>query len=205
MSYWSEGGGSARDEEEEVEGSINEEDGGEAEWICINLGSLEGGSVRILEGLGVFEGLVGNNLGEEELEEPEGAEEREEKPLAAVRSELSATPVVAEASLAVPAGPSTAKHISRVSRQGNKEVRGQPWFEEIIEGTRLGRIKRRRGGKVSHDGRERVEWSVVEYEEGDMEGEEAEQELGGEEGERGGKRKAGEISGEEDVVMRGGN
>jgi hypothetical protein len=47
------------------------------------------------------------------------------------------------------------------------QARGAPWFEELVENTRLGRIKQQRGGHSSHDGRVRVEWEVVEWEEGD--------------------------------------
>ena len=44
-----------------------------------------------------------------------------------------------------------------------REVQGAPWFEEMIEGSELGRIKRRKGGKSSSDGRSKVEWEVVEF------------------------------------------
>ena len=44
-----------------------------------------------------------------------------------------------------------------------REVKGAPWFEEMIEGSALGRMKRRRGGETSEDGRTRVKWEVVEF------------------------------------------
>ena len=75
-----------------------------------------------------------------------------------------------------------------------REVKGNPWFEGIIEGSELGRIKRRRGGEKSADGRTRVEWEVVEFESGDADGSVA---LPGT-----GKRKIGSL-GEEDAEMRG--
>lgn len=41
---------------------------------------------------------------------------------------------------------------------------GVPWFEEMIEGSRLGRAeKTRRGIAISGDGRTRVEWEVSEF------------------------------------------
>ncbi len=40
--------------------------------------------------------------------------------------------------------------------------RGLPYFEELVEHSRLGRIKRRKGGHVSGDGRTTVEWEVIE-------------------------------------------
>ena len=93
--------------------------------------------------------------------------------------------------------------ITRQSRNSNgevetphREVRGNPWFEEMIEGSELGRIRRRRGGQVSKDGSESVEWEVVE--------------IGGEEEDTGGttgKRKLGEYGEEKDEAgdsqMRG--
>ncbi|KAL9044687.1 MAG: hypothetical protein Q9214_002190 [Letrouitia sp. 1 TL-2023] len=44
-----------------------------------------------------------------------------------------------------------------------REVQGNPWFEEMIEGSELGRINRKRGGRSSTDGRSKVEWEVVEF------------------------------------------
>lgn len=49
------------------------------------------------------------------------------------------------------------------STSEGREVRGAPWFEEMVEGSALGRIRRRRGGETSQDGRTRVEWEVVEF------------------------------------------
>ena len=44
-----------------------------------------------------------------------------------------------------------------------REIKGAPWYEEMIEGSELGRIKRKRGGHDSADGRSKVTWEVVEY------------------------------------------
>lgn len=49
-------------------------------------------------------------------------------------------------------------------RDQGREVRGNPWFEEVIEGSELGRLKRRRGGGSTADGKTMVEWEVVEFE-----------------------------------------
>ena len=43
-----------------------------------------------------------------------------------------------------------------------REVRGTPWFEELIQGSELGRIQRR--GQTSLDGHTQVEWEISEYE-----------------------------------------
>ncbi|KAF4457569.1 Mss4-like protein [Fusarium austroafricanum] len=40
---------------------------------------------------------------------------------------------------------------------------GVPWFDGMVEGTRLGNMRRSQGVKQSHDGRVKVEWEIVEY------------------------------------------
>ncbi|MCJ1380622.1 hypothetical protein MMC17_003730 [Xylographa soralifera] len=75
------------------------------------------------------------------------------------------------------------------------QSKGQPWFEEIIEGSELGRMTRRRGGETSLDGKTRVEWEIVEFSSDD----------GGDSGEGGigtAKRKHDELAGGEDVAMK---
>lgn len=84
--------------------------------------------------------------------------------------------------------------IQQDGRQG-REIQGVPWFEEMVEGSELGRIKRRRGGKTSADGRTKYEWEIVE--------------IGGEEGEATAagtvKRKLGAMgAGDDDVEMKSG-
>lgn len=49
--------------------------------------------------------------------------------------------------------------------------RGAPWFEELIENSRLGRIKRQKGGYTSEDGTTSAEWEIIEWtNEGEEEG-----------------------------------
>ena len=83
------------------------------------------------------------------------------------------------------------------STSQGREVRGVPWFEEMVEGSTLGRIRRRRGGETSQDGRTRVEWEVVEFD-------------GGEDDSSSGmtgimKRKIGDVGNGDDLLMRGGS
>ena len=75
-----------------------------------------------------------------------------------------------------------------------REVQGTPWFEEMIQGSELGRIKRRRVGASSSDGHTKVEWEITEFEAG--EGEHASASTG--------KRKLGSLEHGDDVVMRSG-
>ncbi len=83
-------------------------------------------------------------------------------------------------------------NITRIGQ--GREIRGTPWFEEMIEGSELGRMKRRRGGQTSADGRTKVEWEVVEF--------------GGDNGEAGlaggEKRKLDRVGEGDDLVMRSG-
>ncbi|RFU80007.1 hypothetical protein TARUN_2229 [Trichoderma arundinaceum] len=56
---------------------------------------------------------------------------------------------------------------------------GVPWFDGLIEGSRLGSMRRNYGAKRSRDGQMSIEWDIVEYsengggekDEGDAEGE----------------------------------
>lgn len=40
--------------------------------------------------------------------------------------------------------------------------RGEPWFESMVEDSRIGKLTRKRGGHTSTDGRVQYEWEVVE-------------------------------------------
>jgi hypothetical protein len=37
-----------------------------------------------------------------------------------------------------------------------------PWFESMLQGSHLGRVKRTKGAQQSRDGRTRVQWEIVE-------------------------------------------
>lgn len=50
-----------------------------------------------------------------------------------------------------------------VKRKHMRELSGTPWFEEMIEGSELGKLKRRRGWQESSDGKTQIEWEVVEF------------------------------------------
>lgn len=90
--------------------------------------------------------------------------------------------------------------ISRVVPQGGMTAadeegsEGLPWFETMIEGSTLGKIKRSRGQGQSRSGNVRVEWEIMEWTGGD-EGEE-------EETPSAGKRKLAHVE-DEDAAMEG--
>jgi hypothetical protein len=69
-----------------------------------------------------------------------------------------------------------------------------PWFETMLQGSRLGRVRRSRGTRQTQDGRVRMEWEIVELlpddnEEGDTQGT--------------GKRKLGELESHDAVMDEG--
>ena len=76
----------------------------------------------------------------------------------------------------------------------NDVTMGKPWAEEIVEGSALGRLRRRRGGNASTDGSVKVEWEILEYDSGSI----------GSSGESAGngKRKLVEVA-DDDVMMGG--
>ena len=88
--------------------------------------------------------------------------------------------------------------ISDVYSETGVEIRGQPWFEELIEGSQLGKLRRRRGGNTSADGKTRVEWEVLE-----LNGDDSENLVDG--GIGTGKRKHSETVEGPDVVMTEGS
>ncbi|KAK0389302.1 hypothetical protein NLU13_2877 [Sarocladium strictum] len=63
--------------------------------------------------------------------------------------------------------PSTQQHTSVSSRERNMALRqsyGVPWFDSMVEGTRLGRMRRTHGIQRSSDGGDvTIEWEIVEY------------------------------------------
>lgn len=75
-----------------------------------------------------------------------------------------------------------------------REIEGTPWFEEMIEGSELGRLKRRRGGGRSSDGKTIIEYEITEFTSGGGDGV-----MTGT-----GKRKLGSVGGEDDVEMQSG-
>jgi hypothetical protein len=48
---------------------------------------------------------------------------------------------------------------------------GLPWFETMVEGSKLGKMRRSRGQKRTGDGRLHVEWEIVEWTDEGSEGE----------------------------------
>ncbi len=71
-------------------------------------------------------------------------------------------------------------------------IEGLPWFETMVQGSRLGKMKKSWGKQHSSDGRYKVEWEVTEWTDDGKEGDSAIP----------GKRKVGVLE-EEDDTMHG--
>lgn len=114
----------------------------DADFIALTLGSLREQDVRELEEMGLFQ------------------EDPDEGGVVSVPGSRAATPT----------GSASAQQQQqpRLQREvfGPIQVvpgRGAPWFERLVEDSRLGRIHRTRGGYASKDGSYREEWEVVEF------------------------------------------
>ncbi len=117
----------------------------EENFINITLGSLLNDDLERLEELGLLqpeEPTVRNVTKVQSHLQPEEEPERD----------LTDTPT--EPSRALP-------RTLFMPTQG-AEHRGARWFEELVEDSLLGRIKRQKGKHTSTDGSTRVEWEVVE-------------------------------------------
>ena len=83
------------------------------------------------------------------------------------------------------------------SVEDSKEIQGSPWFEDVVQGSKLGRMRTTRGGGTSADGSTTIRWKVVEFG-GEDDIDSTESGLGT------GKRKLVHLKAEEDVEMRSG-
>jgi hypothetical protein len=96
-----------------------------------------------------------------------------------------------EDSTGAAAGP-TSSDATRTVVRSEPSARGAPWFEEIVQNTRLGRFKQQRGGHSSSG--VQVEWEVTEWTEADDADDEGHAIPS--------KRKIGEVDAGEDSEMR---
>lgn len=115
----------------------------------VTLGSLLSESMEQLEALSIIpdaddneEGLVSGGDVDEEVHIPTNE----------------------QAEGGVDASPEDPERSRQVSTQSTHSMqgRGLPYFEEMVENSRLGRIKRQRGGQASEDGRAVVQWEILE-------------------------------------------
>jgi hypothetical protein len=115
----------------------------------VTLGSLLNESIDQLEALNIIPDTT-----DDENELVSGGEVNEEDHI----------PTKEEAEGGVDAGPAAPEESRDVTTRPTHSMqnRGMPYFEELVENSRLGRIKRQRGGQTSQDGRTVVQWEVIE-------------------------------------------
>ncbi|KAF2435475.1 hypothetical protein EJ08DRAFT_645769 [Tothia fuscella] len=138
------------------------------EFIDITLGSLFDEDLEGMEDAGLLS-LGGDEAGEEEEDEGEMADKGEEEEQEEVGQMRKAS--------------SSARPVSH---------RGAPWFESMVEDSRLGKLQRQKGGHSSEDGSVKYEWEIVEWTADDDDGDDASGSSG--------KRKADDL--EEDARMQ---
>ena len=120
----------------------------ESDYMSVTVGSLFGDHQRLLEDL---------DLLPEESESDEETPAEEQVEVSRSGQPLSSTP---SSSVVVPTAGNDPQ-VSRQYRQGN--MGGIPWFEEMVEGSRLGRLlKTRRGMGISDDQSTMMQWEVSE-------------------------------------------
>lgn len=60
------------------------------------------------------------------------------------------------------------ERVEKVEEKGNVVgSEGLPWFETMVQGSKLGNMKKSWGSRSSGSGRYKVEWEIVEWTEGD--------------------------------------
>jgi hypothetical protein len=127
--------------------------------MSVTIGSLYGEAQRMLEDLDL---LPGSSDEGEEVEEEDGEAEKTQEKKGVTVSPAEHTQTSSARSTVIVPSPARGPALTRSYRRGT--TRGIPWFEEMIEGSRLGRImKTRRGVGVSGDSSTTIEWEVTEW------------------------------------------
>ncbi|KAK5121244.1 hypothetical protein LTR85_005410 [Meristemomyces frigidus] len=122
--------------------------------VDVTLGSLLHESLSRLESLNLYSDL--DEESESGLVKDEGATINEEDHIPTNEESVGGVdgpPATASTSLASRQRPVVAHRMQN---------RGMPYFEEMVENSRLGRIKRQKGGHTSADGARSVQWEVIE-------------------------------------------
>lgn len=119
--------------------------------MSVTIGSLSGDDQRLLDYLGL---LSEDEDGQVEAEGSRG-DRSTDVPLRTTQAPLSPSSTIITSS-------GGTMGVSKTYRQGT--VAGIPWFEEMIEGSRLGRMmKSRRGFGVNDDQSTTIQWEVSEW------------------------------------------
>ena len=116
----------------------------------MTLGSLIDDDLGLLEELGLLEGASTSANTSDDEEEHEHEQEHE----------------VVNTSVRAVQPSKTLQQQGRLPTSGRNEVsiRGAPWFEDLVENSKLGTLRQRKGGHTSKDGSISIEWEVAEWE-----------------------------------------
>ncbi|KAJ5925967.1 hypothetical protein N7454_007477 [Penicillium verhagenii] len=129
----------------------SEEPADESDFMSIAIGSLFGEDQRALEDLDLL---------------PEDLDEDAQH--ADISTSATVTPLHRDASVVVPSFQDSPV-ISQGFRHGKLD--GIPWFEEMVEGSHLGRLMRAKRGKgMSDDNSTSFEWEISEWQSDDIHG-----------------------------------
>lgn len=130
-----------------------------AGYLDVTLGSLLNESLDKLEALSIIPDLEENDDEEEEEEERPARGEQGLRRGGIVNTE-DHIPTNEQSAGRVDARTNIAARAMQPPHLMSN--RGMPYFEELVENSRLGRIKRQIGGHTSQDGSTSVQWEVVE-------------------------------------------
>jgi hypothetical protein len=117
----------------------SEEPYSEADFINLTLGSLLRQDLADLEDMGLIP------------DQSDG----DDSPPAATTTAVTGGTTTTDTPMTVTVGPTRNTAL--------RESYGVPWFDGLVEGTRLGRMRRAQGIQRSRDGKVKIEWEVVEY------------------------------------------
>ncbi|KAJ5491358.1 hypothetical protein N7539_002925 [Penicillium diatomitis] len=135
-----------------------EEPDDEADFMSVSIESLSREHQRALDDLGLLPDF-------EEEEEDDDEEVDEPKTKMARTSVNEAESDDRPSTIVIPSRQKT--DLSRSQNRGI--INGIPWFEELVEGSQLGRlIRQRRGVGISPDQSTSIEWEITEVQEGDV-------------------------------------
>lgn len=126
-----------------------------ADYLDVTLGSLQNESLEKLEGLNIIPDTNEN-------EEEDGESENEGLVKGGTLDDEDHVPTNEESVGGVD-GPAISGSVTQPAAPSHRmQNRGLQYFEEMVEHSRLGRIKRQKGGHTSEDGTRTVQWEVVE-------------------------------------------
>ncbi|KAK3939936.1 hypothetical protein QBC46DRAFT_342078 [Diplogelasinospora grovesii] len=126
----------------------SEEPRSEADFIQLTLGSLSPGDLADLEDLGFL---------------PSSDDEGPETPPRATSQPRQLQHQDTHMSGAGSQEEEEEMTVTQSSNKGREIVGGLPWFDTLVEGSKLGNMRTVRGQGTSRDGSMRVEWEVVEW------------------------------------------